>query len=83
MIVSAENIQKRYGKVQVLQDLDLQVPEGSAFALVGSNGAGKTTTLRMLVNIIQPDSGVARIAGVPTQELTYKHYERIGYVSED
>jgi len=83
VIISAEQIQKRYGKVHVLQDLDLQVPEGSAFALVGTNGAGKTTTLRMLVNIIQPDSGVASIAGIPTQKLTYEHYQQIGYVSED
>lgn len=56
MIVDVDRINKRYGKVEVLNDLCLQVPEGAAFALIGTNGAGKTTTLRVLVNItLRPD----------------------------
>jgi ABC-2 type transport system ATP-binding protein len=83
MIIETESVNKRYGKVQVLQDINLQVPEGSAFALVGTNGAGKTTILRMLVNIIQPDSGSTNILGIPTKKLDYKDYQHIGYVSEN
>ena len=83
MIINTENLNKQYGKVHVLQDVNMQVPEGSAFALVGTNGAGKTTTMRMLVNIIQPNSGTAEILGIPTQKLRYKDYQNIGYVSEN
>jgi len=83
MIINTENIQKHFGRFHVLQDINLQVPEGSAYALVGTNGAGKTTTMRMLVNIIRPDAGRAEILGVPTHALSYRDYEQIGYVSEN
>lgn len=83
MIVDVHQVNKRYGRVQVLRDLDLQVPEGAAFALLGTNGAGKTTTLRTLVNILKPDSGTARVLGVDSSALTYKDFYQIGYVSEN
>lgn len=83
MIIDVQNVNKAYGNVQVLRDLCLQVPEGSAFALIGTNGAGKTTTMRMLVNIIKPDSGVAKILGVDSRALNYQNYLQIGYVSEN
>lgn len=83
MIISTEHVEKRYGKVKVLKDVSLQVPENSAFALIGTNGAGKTTTLRMLLNIIKPNSGTATILGVDTQKLSYQDYSQIGYVSEN
>lgn len=83
MIISTEHVEKSYGRVKVLQDICLQVPEGSAFALVGTNGAGKTTTLRMLVNIIKPDSGSASVMGIDTRSLAYQNYLDIGYVSEN
>ena len=82
MIVSTEHVHKHYGKVEVLRDINLQVPEGAAFALIGTNGAGKTTTLRTLVNIIKPDSGVATVFGTPTHSLSHEDYLQIGYVSE-
>ncbi len=83
MIIRTEAVQKRYGKVEVLRDLDLKVPEGAAFALIGTNGAGKTTTLRLLVNIIKPDAGIASVFGVNSQTLSHRDYLRIGYVSEN
>jgi len=83
MIIDVQNVNKSYGKVHVLRDLCLQVPEGSAFALIGTNGAGKTTTIRMLVNIIKPDSGSANILGVDSRALNYQDYLQIGYVSEN
>lgn len=82
MVIDIENVQKHYGKLHVLQDLHLQVPEGAAFALVGTNGAGKTTTMRMLVNILRPDSGNASILGKATNALSHRDFEDIGYVSE-
>ena len=83
MIIETERLSKHYGRVQVIRDLNLQVPEGSAFALVGTNGAGKTTTLRILVNIIKPDQGCARVLGRDTRNLSYLDYRQIGYVSEN
>ncbi|PCI82116.1 MAG: ABC transporter [SAR86 cluster bacterium] len=83
MIIDVQNVNKKYGKVHVLRDINLQVPEGSAFALVGTNGAGKTTTIRMLANIIRPDSGRANILGIDSRALSYEDYLQIGYVSEN
>ncbi|NKB33320.1 MAG: ATP-binding cassette domain-containing protein [Pseudomonadales bacterium] len=83
MIVRTESLNKAFGRVEVLRDICLQVPEGSAFALVGTNGAGKTTTLRTLVNIMQPDSGCAHILDTQSQKLTHEDFYRIGYVSEN
>lgn len=83
MIIDTRNLCKAYGRVQVLKDINLQVPEGSAFALVGTNGAGKTTTMRTLVNIIQPGSGSAMVLGVDSRKLQPGHFHQIGYVSEN
>jgi ABC-2 type transport system ATP-binding protein len=52
-------------------------------ALIGANGAGKTTTLRMLVNILRPESGRATVLGVDSRRLTHREFARIGYVSEN
>lgn len=83
MIVEVDHVSKRFGKVNVINDLCLQVPEGSAFALLGTNGAGKTTTLRLLVNIIRPDVGRATVLGIDSRALNYKDFFHIGYFSED
>ena len=83
MIVETQNVQKYFGKVSAVRNLNLRVPEGSVFALIGTNGAGKTTTLRTLVNILKPDSGCISICGVDSRSLTAKDFFNIGYVSEN
>jgi len=83
MIIETRDLQKTYGRVEVLKRVNLAVPEGAAFALVGTNGAGKTTTMRVLVNILQPDSGSAEVLGRDSQQLQPADFERIGYVSEN
>lgn len=83
MIIETDRLCKSYGRVQIVQDLNLQVPEGAAFALVGTNGAGKTTTMRMLVNILQPSSGSATVLGCDTRHLRPDAFQQIGYVSEN
>lgn len=82
MIIETTNLCKRYRRVDVLRNINLQVPEGAAFALVGTNGAGKTTTMRTLVNILQPTSGVATVLGKDSRHLRPEDFEQIGYVSE-
>ncbi|WP_285693902.1 ATP-binding cassette domain-containing protein [Actinomadura sp. NBRC 104412] len=61
--VHAAGLTKSYGRVTVLDGLDLQVARGSVFALLGPNGAGKTTTVRILSTLTEPDAGTARVAG--------------------
>jgi ABC-2 type transport system ATP-binding protein len=82
MIIEARNVAKRYGRFDAVEDLNLQVPEGAVFALIGANGAGKTTTLRMLMNILRPDRGEISVLGTPSHRLAPQDFERIGYVSE-
>jgi ABC-type multidrug transport system ATPase subunit len=83
MTVECERVAKRFGRHRAVRDLSLHVPRGSAYALVGSNGAGKTTTLRMLVNILQPDTGSAQVLGIDSRKLAREDFARIGYVSEN
>lgn len=83
MIVQAHDLRKTYGHEEVLHGLTLSVPEGSAFALIGSNGAGKTTTLKILTNILRPTAGEARVLGTDSRRLSWRQLARIGYVSEN
>jgi len=61
--ISVERITKKFGKVQALNELSLDVDPGTVFALLGPNGSGKTTLVRILTTLLRPDSGVARVAG--------------------
>lgn len=81
--IECEKLTRRFGRVTAVDQLDLSVPAGSIYALLGPNGAGKTTTLRLLLNLLRPTSGVARILGRPSHELGAKDFERIGYVTEE
>jgi ABC-2 type transport system ATP-binding protein len=83
MIIETERLTKKFGRHGAVNELSLAVPEGAALALIGSNGAGKTTTLRMLVNILRPDRGSARVLGVDTTRLSHRDFMKIGYVSEN
>jgi ABC-2 type transport system ATP-binding protein len=82
MIIETRGLCKRFGRVEAIEDLDLQVPEGSVFALIGPNGTGKTTTIRMLMNILQPDAGSITVLGHDSRALAPHHFQDIGYVSE-
>ena len=75
-----EHVTKRYGEFTAVNDLSLQVRPGRVFGLIGPNGAGKTTTIRMIVNIIIPDSGSIVLFG---QQMTTALQDRIGYLPEE
>lgn len=81
--IRARDLSKKFRKLTVLDGLNLDVPEGSVFGLIGSNGAGKTTTIKILMNIFQASSGCAEILGVDSRELGPNDFARIGYVSEN
>jgi ABC-2 type transport system ATP-binding protein len=61
--ISVTGLRKSYGDHVVLDGLDLDVPQGTVFSLLGANGAGKTTTVRILSTLISADGGLARING--------------------
>ena len=73
----------RFGKVEAVRNLTLEVPTGSIYAFLGTNGAGKTTTIKALLNLIKPSSGTARVLGVDCARLGPRELARIGYVSEN
>jgi ABC-2 type transport system ATP-binding protein len=73
-------VSKAYSGHLAVQDLSLSVPRGGAFGLLGPNGAGKTTTLRMIMNVLAPDSGSIEILG---QAATQASRDRIGYMPEE
>ena len=80
--IIAEQLCMRFGKHVVLDGLNLCVPSGSVYALIGSNGAGKTTTLQILMNLLRGATGNAYVLGVDSRKLGVGEYSRIGYVSE-
>lgn len=82
-MIEIEGLWKRFGRFDAVRGLDLSVPEGSAFALIGANGAGKTTTIKTAMNILQPDRGRIAVMGVDSRRLAAADYARIGYVSEN
>jgi ABC-2 type transport system ATP-binding protein len=80
MYLQLEHIRKQYdGKVAV-EDLSLAVPKGSMYGIIGPNGAGKTTTIRMIMNIVPPDSGKVLLDGNPV-DASFK--DRVGYLPEE
>ena len=60
-MITVTNITKKYGDFTALKDLSFNVNEGEILCLLGANGAGKSTTINMLLNFIQPTSGVAMV----------------------
>ncbi len=73
---------RRFGDRWAVRNLDLSVPEGEIFGLVGPDGAGKTTTLRLLTTILEPSEGEAWVDGLPVQAEPEAIKERIGYMSQ-
>jgi ABC-2 type transport system ATP-binding protein len=61
--ITARGIRKSFGEHTVLDDVDLEVDQGTIFALLGPNGAGKTTIVRILSTLLKADAGAASVAG--------------------
>jgi len=78
--VEVNHIVKSYADKIVVDDLSFSVPQNEIFGLIGPNGAGKTTTIRMMMDIIKPDSGDITILG---EKLTEASKNRLGYLPEE
>ncbi|MBL8130997.1 MAG: ABC transporter ATP-binding protein [Anaerolineae bacterium] len=80
-IIQTETLSKTYkGKVQALSQLNLSVNRGEVFGYLGPNGAGKTTTIRLLLDLIRPTAGHARVFGVDVNQDSRAIRARIGYL---
>ena len=81
--IACHGLTKRYGAVLALDNLDLEVPNGSIFGFLGPNGAGKTTTLRILSSLAHASGGTATIEGVEVGDGAANRAGRIGYLDQD
>ena len=82
-VVETRGLTKRYRGGQLAVDaLDLTVPRGSVFGFLGPNGSGKTTTIRMLMGLIEPTSGGARLLGRPMPRAARSVLPRVGALIE-
>jgi len=75
------NVTKRYDGHVAVSELSLDVPAGTVYGLLGPNGAGKTTTIRMVLNVIEPDSGTVHLFG--QSNTTPGIIDRVGYLPEE
>jgi len=78
--VRLEGVTKRFGKHAAVTGLDLDVPQGVIYGLLGPNGSGKTTTIRMIMGILHPDEGRVSLFGAAADEALRK---RVGYLPEE
>jgi ABC-2 type transport system ATP-binding protein len=79
-VIETESLTVYYGRQRGIIDVDLRVEPGEVFGFLGPNGAGKTTTERVLLDIIRPTSGAARIFGLDCQQEGVAIRRRVGYL---
>jgi len=80
--IRTDRLTKSYGRRKVVDQLDLRVPPGCVYGLLGRNGAGKSTTLKMLAGMVRPDRGRAELLGEDAQALSPETRARIAYLAE-
>ena len=84
-VIETADLRKHYDGVEAVRGLSLQVPVGSITGFLGRNGAGKTTTIKLLLGMVRPTSGHARVFGLPADEdqASVEIRRRTGFVSDD
>jgi ABC-2 type transport system ATP-binding protein len=75
-----DGVTKRFGDVLAVDDVSVEVPQGTIYGFLGPNGAGKTTTIRMVMSILYPDAGRIRVLGNGNPEAVK---DRLGYLPEE
>ena len=79
-MLTVSHVRKQYSTVLAVDGVSLAIQRGQILGLLGPNGAGKTTTIRMILNVIRPDSGSITFDGKPFDEGVR---DRIGYLPEE
>lgn len=79
-VIETRGLTKTYGAVRALDGLDLSIPRGGVYGVLGPNGAGKSTLFRILLGLIRPTTGEARVMGGPVSEVS--HMRRMGSMIE-
>jgi ABC-2 type transport system ATP-binding protein len=82
-IIEIDGLVKRYGDVSALDGLSLTVPRGSVFGFLGPNGAGKTTTINLLLGLVEPSEGSARVLGFDTVAAADEIRTRVGALLDE
>ncbi len=81
-MIQAKDLHKSFGPVTAVNGINLNIPAGEIYGLVGADGAGKTTTLRLLVGALVPDSGEGTVCGFNIKNQIEQVRSRIGYLSQ-
>ncbi|HOJ06430.1 MAG: ABC transporter ATP-binding protein [Ignavibacteriota bacterium] len=81
-IIKIENLKRSYANIVAVNGVSYSVGKGEMFGLVGPDGAGKTTTIRMLIGLLNPDSGIAEVLGYNIRTQKNKIKNEIGYLSQ-
>src|SRR5215212_11283619 len=79
-VIETAQLTKSYGKFRGIVDVDLAVEAGEIFGFLGPNGAGKTTTIRILLDLVRPTSGQAKVFGIDSSSDPVAIHRRIGYL---
>ncbi len=82
-VIDITDLSKFYGKSRGIEHVNLEIGEGEIFGFIGPNGAGKSTTIRILMNLIFPTGGSARIMGMDVIRQTKEIKQKIGYIPSD
>ena len=82
-VIDTSGLTKDYGSGRGLFALDLEVRQGEVFGFLGPNGAGKSTTMRLLLDLIRPTSGTARVLGLDTVKESLEIRRRVGFLPGD
>lgn len=81
-MIKVDSLVKTFGKVNAVDGLSFEVPEGSIFGFVGPNGAGKTTTIKILATLLRPDSGQAWVGGAEVSKNPDEVRKNLGYMPD-
>jgi len=82
-VIDIVDLSKYYGKTRGIERVNLQVNGGDIYGFIGPNGAGKSTTIRILLNLIFPSAGMARVLGMDVTRESQRIMRRIGYIPSD
>ena len=81
-VLTIQNLSKSFGGQKIIDNLTMTVPEGSVFGLIGQNGAGKTTIMKMVLGLLQPDSGKIHVCNESVCFGQTKTNQYIGYLPD-